>query len=183
MSHWWVNIHQRFCDLEQSIKEDENTPADSIRRLHYEDSLNQRDDMLRLHRKLIGRNMLSIRSRLDLTLRDVAAQCDLAPSTIYRIEQGYGSEKGFPRYETLTKIVSAYNALGESLIVSDLLIDDYQEPEAFRSVILYPGERKILLSMQILNDRGQEVAAERVEELTKIPEYQAPGEEDVPDEG
>lgn len=172
MGAWWGDIYKRFSDLERAIEEDERAKEGSFSGSNLKSEYKQRDDMLSMYKSLIGRNLVSIRTRLNLTLRDVAEKCDVAPSTILRCEKDKSEYKYAPKYEILSKIVSVFNDYGEDLTVSDLLKDDYLENEGFKDVILTPGERIVLQSMDKLNDEGKRVAGERVEELSKIPDYQ-----------
>ena len=148
----------------------------------YENDPTIRASLLKLYRGLISRNIKAIRKKLGLSYNRLSKASGLSSSTLLRLEKLEDID-GVPRYDTLRTLTAAFTECGEPTIVSDLLIDDYACIERLPGAVpLSPNDRKVLLSMEKLNDKGQTIAAERVEELTKIPEYQAPGEEDVSDE-
>ncbi len=64
------------------------------------------------------------------------------------------------------------------------IVDGKPQITLVKSNVIYSGSRsdiikkRVKAAMDKLNDNGQEVAAERIEELTKIPEYQKDISED-----
>ena len=164
MIKWWGDIYQGYLDIEREISKAEQLGAspDELEEFNY-----YRRDYINRYRSLIGRNLFSIRDSLGISYRDLAKKSSVSSATILRYEKG----TVFPKYETLESLIKVFQELGLSVKFSDLLKDDYQMSEQYEDILLSPKERQILESVSKLNAKGQEVASERVEELTKISDY------------
>ena len=150
----YEGIHDVFCMIEEERERDD---------------LKEVTEYIKRYKKLIGRNINSIRKKLGMSFKRLSLASGISPSTLLRLENAGGD----PRYETLEKLAATFSSLGEPTKVHDFLRDDFQEYEGIpgSTLVFSPGERKLLMSAQKLNNKGQEVAAERVEELTKISDY------------
>ena len=80
-----------------------------------------------------------------------------------------------PKYITLQRIANALGITPQELIGdgSNIDIADFVNTVCYGEGITTPSaEERISAALEKLNHTGQNVAVERVEELTKIPDYQ-----------
>lgn len=104
----------------------------------------------------------------------------MAAITIRQYESGARE----PKFDSLQNIASALGILPVDLMNFDeaceLIENDVNRKLAWR-VNLFSGApsdeelsrfEKIVDCFEVLNDRGQQIAVERVEELAKVPDYQ-----------
>ena len=164
MKKWWGDIYEGYRKIEEIILDNYihgATPDDQ------EPWETERKEYINRYRNLIGRNLSSMRESAGISYRDLAVKSTVSAATILRYEKG----TVVPKYETLYRLIETLQALGLDVQFSDLLKDDHAKPEQYEDVYLAPAERDILESVSMLNARGQEVASERVKELTKISDY------------
>lgn len=124
----------------------------------------------------IGQNIQMLRKEAGLTQKELAEKIVVAPITI----QQYERDVREPSFETIEKIATA---LGVEWI-DVFAVDGKREVQKQRkkSDDFTEKESQLLSHFRNLNDNGQTVAVERVQELTQIPAYQRPTEpaQDVP---
>ena len=110
----------------------------------------------------IGEKIRAARKQRKLTQKQLGELCDppIAEPTIRRYELG----KLNPKYETAQKIAKALK-----IPVTDLIFESVEDIHALDDSSY---EAQIQRSLKLLNAKGVRTAAERVEELTKIPAYQ-----------
>ena len=149
----------------------------------------------------IGERIRKIRTKKNLTQKQLGDLCNMADSAIRR----YESDKGNPTLDTLKRIADALGVpvyhLIESAEYSDsALVDDldqallrmvrayaksygYTSDAAFYDAILSKKiflamfsddiDKKMIEAYDMLNHLGKEKAFERIAELTEVPKYQA----------
>lgn len=124
----------------------------------------------------LGQNIQILRKEAGLTQAELARKIDVSAITIQQYERGVRE----PNLETIEKIAKA---LGVEFI--DVLaigtIQDQLRSHTWNAAIT-EKENRLLSHFRTLNDNGQTVAVERVQELAQIPAYQRPTElvQDVP---
>lgn len=114
----------------------------------------------------IGQNIQMLRKEAGLTQKELAEKIVVAPITI----QQYERDVREPSFETIEKIATA---LGVEWI-DVFAVDGKREVQKQRkkSDDFTEKESQLLSHFRNLNDNGQTVAVERVQELTQIPAYQ-----------
>ena len=138
----------------------------------------------------IGQEIRAARISAGLTQAQLAELCGLSPMSIRRYENGARN----PTFDVLEIIASALKVNVFSLVYKDpLSVEDYFEtmakinnssPDRERNAYFEARNHlhkkdlfnRISASLEELNEKGQEIAAERVAELTKIPEYRKDNE-------
>lgn len=109
----------------------------------------------------IGRLIREERKKKGLTQAVVAKNAGIAVNSLRLYEAG----KRCPNLDQIKKIAKALDADPFSLMdfdmASDVLFD-----------MINNREKYLLAAFDQLNEKGQSVAVERVEELGKVPEYQ-----------
>lgn len=139
----------------------------------------------------VGENIRKIRMEKHLTQKQLGELLGVSPQMIGQYETGIRK----PRYGTIKRIANALDVLELDIIdynhptnenrVSDSMLNawlaskDYIkaeigteiEDESFMQFI-----NNIAEFGSLLNSKGRQIAAERVEELTKIPEYRKDNE-------
>lgn len=145
----------------------------------------------------VGARIKNIRVQQGLTQAELGRRCGMKDSAIRRYESGRGN----PTEKTLRRIADALGVAIESLISErvEMIPDrawvtvpdapysenysyeiDAVDKEAFEATIQLLGGEKILTytvenrinaALHRLSAKGLLVAVERLEELTKIPEY------------
>lgn len=117
-----------------------------------------------------------LRKQANLTMKQLGEILGLAESTISQYETG----KREPDHKTLLKISEYFH------VSVDYLLGHVSEPwfyldndRILREINSYgnepaqdPVKQLLLTAFDQLNEKGQSVAVERVEELGKVPEYQ-----------
>lgn len=128
----------------------------------------------------LGERIKSARRECGMTQKDLA---DKTGMTYQQISQ-YERNERRPKLETLQRIAVALGCYVADLMPNgdwanvprEDLIESWEAP--------LPGEFDRLTGFyQRLNPTGQRIAVERVEELTKIPEYQRKEDDFPQDEG
>lgn len=116
----------------------------------------------------VGEKIRAARKAKKLTQKQLGELCEppIAEPTIRRYELG----KLNPKFETINKIAKALE-----ISVTDLV---FEPVEDVQSLIDLSYEAQIQRSLKQLNAKGVRTAAERVEELTKIPAYQKTPKQD-----
>lgn len=124
----------------------------------------------------IGERIRAKRKGAGMTQADLAQLLGVTPQLVSQ----YETDTKRPKLETLQRIAVALGCYVADLIPNgdwanvprEELIESWEAP--------LPGEFDRLTGFyQRLNPTGQRIAVERVEELTKIPEYQRkPGDEE-----
>lgn len=119
----------------------------------------------------IGQNIQMLRKEAGLTQKELAEKIAVAPITI----QQYERDVREPSFETIEKIATA---LGVEWI-DVFAVDGKREVQKQRkkSDDFTEKESQLLSHFRNLNDNGQTVAVERVQELAQIPAYQRPAED------
>ncbi|HIR46154.1 MAG TPA: helix-turn-helix transcriptional regulator [Candidatus Caccousia avicola] len=109
----------------------------------------------------VGEKIRAARKAKNLTQKQLGELCDpvIAEPTIRRYELG----KLNPKFETLSKIAKALQ-----IPVTDLVFECVNDVSALYD---FSYEAQIQRNLSQLNAKGVRIAAERVEELTKIDEY------------
>lgn len=117
----------------------------------------------------IGEKIKKARMDAQMTQKELAEKCGMADSAIRKYESG----KVTPKLDTIAKI-----ALAMGLYAGDLVdvgqLGQVQPGED--SETSSEAESRLLYHFRNLNDNGQTVAVERVQELAQIPAYQRPAE-------
>lgn len=114
----------------------------------------------------IGQNIQMLRKEAGFTQRELAEKIAVAPITI----QQYERDVREPSFETIEKIATA---LGVEC-VDVFAVDGKRETQkqCKKNDDLTEKESRLLHHFRNLNDNGQTVAVERVQELAQIPAYQ-----------
>lgn len=117
----------------------------------------------------IGEKIKKARMDAKMTQTELAEKCGMADSAIRKYESG----KVTPKLDTIAKIARAMG-----LYACDLVDAGQwgQVRPGEDSETSSEAESRLLYHFRNLNDNGQTVAVERVEELAKIPDYQRPAE-------
>ena len=130
-----------------------------------------------------GENIKKYRKKAHLTQKALAIKCGLAAITIQQYERGIRE----PHLETVIKISKALGVL-PTLIIEDLqeelalwienhpdsydqIVFDHSENKTNSDMYLEDTMEKMKPLLELLNRNGQDIAIERVEELTQIPKY------------
>ena len=130
-----------------------------------------------------GENIKKYRKKAHLTKKALAIKCGLATITIQQYERGIRE----PHLETVIKISKALGVL-PTLIIEDLqeelalwienhpdsydqIVFDHSENKTNSDMYLEDTMEKMKPLLELLNRNGQDIAIERVEELTQIPKY------------
>lgn len=130
-----------------------------------------------------GENIKKYRKKAHLTQKALAIKCGLATITIQQYERGIRE----PHLETVIKISKALGVL-PTLIIEDLqeelalwienhpdsydqIVFDHSENKTNSDMYLEDTMEKMKPLLELLNRNGQDIAIERVEELTQIPKY------------
>ena len=128
----------------------------------------------------MGERIQTIRISKGLTRKEVASRCKIAEQIIDDYESGRSS----PEFEIMDKIayaldvpvtawmgyvftgrINGRDVYEPSHDIIDVVIDEEKEDQP--SIV-----ERIFISLNQLNNAGQQKAVERVEELTEIPKYQ-----------
>lgn len=123
----------------------------------------------------IGEKIKKARTDAKMTQKELAEKCGMADSAIRKYESG----KVTPKLDTIAKIARAMGLYAGDLVDAGQWGQvQLGESEEMPST----AESKLLSHFRTLNDNGQTVAVERVQELTQIPAYQRPadGLQDAP---
>lgn len=133
----------------------------------------------------MGERIRSIRKRKGLTQKEVAQRCGMADSAIRKYESGSVT----PKFETMDKIAHAlevpvtalmgYDFQGIGPNGEDVYVPPTQTIETNTGIISTKKGNNgknalvehLLESFNSLNQKGQRIALERVDELTEIPKY------------
>lgn len=132
----------------------------------------------------IGTTIRTIRKSKGLSQIEVAQQAKIAINSL----RLYESEKRQPRLEVIYRIAVALDVRIEDLIGletfdsgadferrrNEVLSERSDNPHAVESITIIhkmAPQLRLQSAFEQLNEKGQEVAAERVEELTKISDY------------
>lgn len=125
-------------------------------------------------------NMRHCRDFLGLTQKALAEKTGIPVKTIRAYENGNSGR--FITEEDLEKISSALGVSAKKLLGYSVTYE-WMEKTYFQNA---PPKERIVAALNQLNEKGQGVAVERVEELTSILEYraqQAPQSTPAPQEG
>ena len=137
-----------------------------------------------------GEKIRAYRKKNKLTQKKLGELCGIAEPTIRRYELNMLN----PKYETLTKIGAALHVEAWDLVDDKFMVPDKYQPTAEDVEDLdrlFPREddigetisveykfeaslevkAKLTNAFALLNEEGQQVAIERIEELTEIPKY------------
>jgi len=124
----------------------------------------------------------------SVSLSHVAEELDIPESLVKDV---FLFPEKYP-FELRTKIQTVYKMLGEELegetfdgpqFRHDELLHGWRpyyrdELEALGIIPINPHRQRMLDAFELLNEQGQQAAADRVEELTEIPKYQVHESED-----
>ncbi len=117
----------------------------------------------------IGEKIKKARTDAKMTQKELAEKCGMADSAIRKYESG----KVTPKLDTIAKIARAMGLYAGDLVDAGQWGQvQLGESEEMPST----AESKLLSHFRNLNDNGQSVAVERVQELAQIPAYQRPAE-------
>ena len=119
----------------------------------------------------VGEKIRAARTAQGLTQDELGGRCGIAGANIRKYELG----KANPKFSTLARIADALNVPVQDLIEdwSKVNTEEFIKRVCYGEGITVPdAEERIAAALEKLNTTGQNVAVERVEELTKIPDYQ-----------
>ena len=117
----------------------------------------------------IGEKIKKARTDAKITQKELAEKCGMADSAIRKYESG----KVTPKLDTIAKIARAMGLYAGDLVDAGQWGQvQLGESEEMPST----AESKLLSHFRNLNDNGQSVAVERVQELAQIPAYQRPAD-------
>ena len=119
----------------------------------------------------LGQNIQILRKETGLTQAELARKIDVSAITIQQYERGVRE----PNLETIEKIAKALGV--EFIDVLAIGTIQAQSKSHTGNAAITEKENRLLSHFRNLNDNGQSVAVERVQELTQIPRYQLPGED------
>lgn len=137
----------------------------------------------------VGERIKAARKKANLTQAQLAQLCGVATITIRQ----YEADKREPKLEQLWKIAGALGVRLDDLLGGIETFDSGEEFEKRRKELLeksgaggdtltlsYTSDPRVFIdsTLDLLNDEGQQKAAERVAELTWIPRYR----KDAPDD-
>ena len=118
----------------------------------------------------IGEKIKKARTDAKMTQKELAEKCGMADSAIRKYESG----KVTPKLDTIAKIARAMGLYAGDLVDAgqwgQVQLGESEETSS-------TAESQLLSHFRNLNDNGQSVAVERVQELTQIPAYQRPAED------
>ncbi len=112
----------------------------------------------------------AIRKEKKLTQKEVASRCGIAEPTIRKYESG----KLNPKWETVQKIAKA-------LEVDSAVLMGWEERSAIITEevkAIEKQEKKLLQSFRKLNPDGQKKVIDYITDLSEIPRYQEPIEQE-----
>lgn len=115
----------------------------------------------------IGQNIRAARKKAGFTQKELAEKSGIATITLQQYERGVRE----PKLDTIAKIARAMGLHACDLVDAGQWgqVQPGEDSETSSEV-----ESRLLYHFRNLNDNGQTVAVERVEELAKIPDYQRP---------
>lgn len=121
----------------------------------------------------VGENIRTWRKMHQYTQVELAAQAGISVNSLRLYESG----KRKPNIDTLKKIADVLKidvtALFSSEDFAKMVISGGHIEYAYSNGYEYNNSKeKIMNALDLLNPSGQQVAVERVEELTEIPKYQ-----------
>ena len=104
-----------------------------------------------------------------MTQKELAEKCGMADSAIRKYESG----KVTPKLDTIAKIARAMGLYAGDLVDAGQWgqVQPGEDSETASA-----AESQLIYHFRTLNDNGQTVAVERVQELTQIPAYQRPAD-------
>lgn len=123
-----------------------------------------------------GEKIRKVRGDLGITQKELALRLNVTPQLVSQYESG--AKK--PKMETIKKIAKALN-VSFLILLSDAdrqLFQDGFDLARYGTYMEYGG---LLDAYDLLNEEGQQIAVERVEELTEIPKYQKENEAEPDD--
>lgn len=118
-----------------------------------------------------GERIRAARKNAGLTQEDLGKKLGVSYVGISQWENNVRN----PKFSTLARIADALNIPVQDLIEDWSKVDteDFIKRACYGEGITVPdAEERIAAALEKLNTTGQNVAVERVEELTKIPDYQ-----------
>ena len=117
----------------------------------------------------IGEKIKKARTDAKMTQKELAEKCGMADSAIRKYESG----KVTPKLDTIAKIARAMGLYAGDLVDAGQWgqVQPGEDSETASA-----AESQLIYHFRTLNDNGQTVAVERVQELTQIPAYQRPAE-------
>lgn len=113
----------------------------------------------------IGEKIKKARTDAKMTQKELAEKCGMADSAIRKYESG----KVVPKLDTIAKIARAMGLYAGDLVDAGQW---GQVQLGADSETASAAESQLLSHFRTLNDNGQTVAVERVQELAQIPAYQ-----------
>lgn len=113
----------------------------------------------------IGEKIKKARTDAKMTQKELAEKCGMADSAIRKYESG----KVVPKLDTIAKIARAMGLYAGDLVDAGQW---GQVQQGADSETASAAESQLLSHFRTLNDNGQTVAVERVQELAQIPAYQ-----------
>lgn len=115
----------------------------------------------------IGEKIKKARTDAKMTQKELAEKCGMADSAIRKYESG----KVVPKLDTIAKIARAMGLYAGDLVDAGQWgqVQPGEDSETAST-----AESQLLSHFRNLNDNGQRVAVERVQELAQIPAYQSP---------
>lgn len=113
----------------------------------------------------IGQSIQQARKKAGLTQKQLAEKSGIATITLQQYERGVRE----PKLDTIAKIARAMGLYASDLVDAGQWkhVQPGEEDENFNA-----AENQLLHHFRTLNDNGQTVAVERVQELAQIPAYQ-----------
>ena len=116
-----------------------------------------------------GEALKKARTDAKMTQKELAEKCGMADSAIRKYESG----KVTPKLDTIAKIARAMGLYAGDLVDAGQWgqVQPGEDSETASA-----AESQLIYHFRTLNDNGQTVAVERVQELTQIPAYQRPAD-------
>ena len=113
----------------------------------------------------IGEKIKKARTDAKMTQKELAEKCGMADSAIRKYESG----KVVPKLDTIAKIARAMGLYAGDLVDTGQWgqVQPGEDSETASA-----AESQLIYHFRTLNDNGQTVAVERVQELAQIPAYQ-----------
>ena len=117
----------------------------------------------------IGEKIKKARTDAKMTQKELAEKCGMADSAIRKYESG----KVTPKLDTIAKIARAMGLYAGDLVDAGQWgqVQPGEDSETASA-----AESQLIYHFRTLNDNGQTVAVERVQELTQRPAYQRPAD-------
>ena len=125
-------------------------------------------------------HLKELRKKRGYTQQQVADELGVTKATISKYENGLRdiNRTNIEKLSKLFKVDPIYILTGksdtewESIFEEDRIESEKQDREYYKTIVFTGAISKVAHLLDKLNDKGQQKAIERVQELTEIPRYQ-----------